>query len=104
MYSPLEYPNKPMNGKEGQEIVHRQSDYPIVSKKQGNAYGEKGVAGMQLEERDTIPILRDGQGLSTKLSSITLASQRKSEAEIYIFSTLAYRGFPDGVFLGVEKG
>jgi hypothetical protein len=57
MYSLLEYPNKPTNGKEGQDIIHRQSDYPIVSQKQDNACGEKGVAGMRSKERDTTPIL-----------------------------------------------
>ncbi len=104
MYALLECPNKPINGKERQEIVHRQSDYPIVSQKQGNACGEKALAGIQLEEKDTTPILRNGEWLSTKLSSITIASQRKSRAKVHIIGTSTNRGFPNGMFLGAEKG
>lgn len=61
-----EYPhNKSMQrqaltGKELQTIF-RQSDQPIVSMKQGNACGEKGLARTQEERRETPSIHRDGE-------------------------------------------
>jgi group II intron reverse transcriptase/maturase len=87
MYSQLECPNKPINGEEGQEIIHWQSDYPIVSKKQGNACGEKGAAGMQLDNRDTPSALRGGQRETTKLSSITQRAKGDSKLR---FTSLAH--------------
>jgi hypothetical protein len=47
MYSLRECDNKPINGKESQEIIHWQWDYSIVSKKSCNKDGEKGIAVMQ---------------------------------------------------------
>jgi len=53
MYSLLECPDKPIDGKEGQDIIHWQSDYSIVSGKSVKADGEKGIAVMQWGIRDT---------------------------------------------------
>jgi hypothetical protein len=39
--------------KEAQNIMHRQSDYSIVSGKSMKVDGEKGVAGTREEGRDT---------------------------------------------------
>ena len=47
MYSLRECCNKPINGKERQDIMHRPSDYFIVSRKSVKADGEKGVAVMR---------------------------------------------------------
>ena len=71
MYFHKECGIKPIKGKMTQGIVHRQSDYSIVSKKSRNWDGEKGVAGMQRGVRDTISIHGDGTRLSTKLTSLT---------------------------------
>ena len=71
MYFHKECGIKPIKGKMTQGIVHRQSDYSIISKKSRNWDGEKGVAGMQVGVRDTISIHCDGTRLSTKLTSLT---------------------------------
>jgi len=47
MYSLRECCDKPIDGKERQDIIHWPSDYLIVSKKSVKADGEKGVAVMQ---------------------------------------------------------
>jgi len=60
-----------MDGKRLQGIARRKSDYSIVSGKPRNGGGEKGVAGVRKEKRDTAAIHRDGVQLSTKLSSLT---------------------------------
>ena len=53
MYSLRECCNKPINGKERQDIIHWPSDYSIVSKKSVKADGGKGVAVMQRGSRET---------------------------------------------------
>ena len=62
---------KPMDGKTSQMTLW-ESDQFIVPRKQGNACGGKGLAGVHCYDRETLPILRDGQGVSPKLASITL--------------------------------
>jgi hypothetical protein len=64
MYSLPECPDKPIDGKEGQDIMHRQSDYSIVSGKPVKAGGEKGVAVTRREARDTPAGHRAGQQVS----------------------------------------
>ena len=72
MHFLMECSDKPFkSGKEGQDIVHRQSDYSIVSKKSRNWDGEKGVAVMRWEVRDTPARHRTGERVSTKLVSLT---------------------------------
>jgi hypothetical protein len=53
MYSLRECCDKPINGKEQQDIIHWQSDYPIVSEKFVKTDGEKGVAVMRRGSRET---------------------------------------------------
>ena len=53
MYSLRECWNKPIDGKDWQDIVHWPSDYFIVSKKSVKADGEKGVAVMRGVSRET---------------------------------------------------
>ena len=67
----VECPDKPMNGKEGQEIIQRQSDYPIVSEKPVKAGGEKGIAVMRRTVKDTPARLRTGTPVETKLAALT---------------------------------
>jgi RNA-directed DNA polymerase len=87
VHSLFECPNKPINGKEGQEIVHRQSDYSVVSGKSMKVDGEKGVAVRRWEARDTFAGHRAGDRMSTKLASLT---RRARENPKYRFETLAY--------------
>jgi len=53
MYSLRECCNKPIKGKERQDIIHWPSDYLVVSKKSVKADGEKGVAVMRRGSRET---------------------------------------------------
>ena len=53
MYSLRECWNKPIDGKDWQDIVHWPSDYFIVSKKSVKADGEKGVAVTRRVSRET---------------------------------------------------
>lgn len=53
VYSLRECCDKPIDGKERQEIIHWQSDYSIGSKKSVKADGEKGVAVMRRGSRET---------------------------------------------------
>jgi len=61
--------DKPINGKESQ-MMHWESDQPIVVRKQGNACGAKGLAGRPMAG-DTTSRLRTGQRLSTKPNPVT---------------------------------
>lgn len=85
MYSQDECGIKPINGKKPQGIIHRKSDYSIVSKKPCNGGGEKGVTGMQCGLRDTIAAHSGGERLSTKLSSLT---SRAKENPKYKFNSV----------------
>jgi len=86
MYSQKECSIKPINGKKPQGIVHRKSDYSIVSKKPRNGGGEKGITGMQWELRDTTAAHSGGERLLTKLNSLT---SRAKESPKNKFSSVA---------------
>ena len=53
------------------QMVFWQSDQYIVSVKQSNVCGEKVLARMRRDVRDTSSTLRGGAKMSTKLTSIT---------------------------------
>ncbi len=53
MYSLRECRDKPVDGKDRQDIMHWPSDYFIVSAKSVKADGEKGVAVMRRGSRET---------------------------------------------------
>ena len=53
MYSLRECCDKPIDGKDRQDIIHWPSDYLVVSEKSVKADGEKGVAVMQRGVRET---------------------------------------------------
>ncbi len=55
MYSLRECCDKPIDGKERQEIIHGPSDYSIVSRKSVKADGEKGVAVMRRGQGRHLP-------------------------------------------------
>jgi RNA-directed DNA polymerase len=77
---------KPMDGKTSQMTLW-ESDQFIVPRKQGNSCGGKELAGVRCYDRETLPILRDGQGVSTKLASITLRAREDPECK---FTSLAH--------------
>ena len=52
MYSLRECCDKPIDGKERQDIIHWPSDYSIVSRRSVKADGEKGVAVMRRGVRE----------------------------------------------------
>nr|CBH38840.1 putative reverse transcriptase [uncultured archaeon] len=79
-------PIKPINGKTVQTTLW-ESDQFIVPVMWGNAHRGKGLAGARWTGRDTSPIPRDGQGVSTKLWSIT---QRAREDPTCKFTSLAH--------------
>ncbi len=63
-----------LKDKEPQKIS-RQSDYPVVSMKQGNACGEKGIEGTGQGIRGTSATLRGGEGMATKLNILTMRAK-----------------------------
>ena len=87
MYSQTECCIKPINGKIEQGIMHRQSDYSILSKKPMKVGGEKGIAEMRRDAKETSAGRRTGKQTLTKLVSLT---QRARENPNYKFMTLAY--------------
>ena len=85
-YSQQSMQQQALTGKELQ-TVFRQSDQPIVSRRQGNACREKGLAGAQRDIREIPTAHRSGQWVRTKLMSLT---QRAKENPKYKFNTLIY--------------
>lgn len=87
MFSPMGVCDiKPMDGKTSQMTLW-ESDQFIVPRKQGNACGGKELAGVRCYDRETLPIPRDEQGVSTKLASITLRAREDPECK---FTSLAH--------------
>ncbi len=65
-----------------------------LSRKQGNACGGKGLAGGErYYGRETLPLLRDGQGMSTKLASITLRAGEDPECKFISLAHLLSKDF-----------
>ena len=77
---------KPMNGKRLQ-MRRWESDQLIVPKKQGNACGGKGLAGVRCVDRDTPSTRRGGEEVTTKLSTITLRAREDPKRK---FTSLAH--------------
>ena len=69
------------------QMVLWQSDQHIVSVKQSNVCGEKVLARMRWDTRDTSATHRGGVRMSTKLVSLT---QRARGNPKYRFTTLMY--------------
>jgi RNA-directed DNA polymerase len=87
MPSLIEFPDKPINGKEGEDIGHRQSDYSVVSTKPVKAGGEKGIAMVQRVVGETSAGHGTGERMETQLATLT---QRARENRRYQFITLAH--------------
>ena len=77
---------KPENGKDVQ-LMFRQSDAPIVAKKQGNSCGAKGRTTTHRDSKDTTTGLRTGLWVRTKLESITSLVKRNPRIK---FTSLAH--------------
>lgn len=78
--------HKPINGKELQKASW-ESDQSIVPKKQGNACGGKGLAGIPEGDRETASTRRGGERLETQISTLT---QRAREDPRCQFTSLAH--------------
>ena len=78
-------PGYPRSGSMRQQVlkdeepqkISRQSDYPIVSMKQGNACGEKGIGGTGQDIRETSATLKGGEWMATKLNILTKRAKEK---------------------------
>lgn len=103
MYSRTECDIKPINGKIPQNIIHWQSDYPIVSVKSLNRDGEKGIAVMRRDVRDTSARLRAGAQMSTKLTSLTLRAQENRKEQFTSLAHLLTEGYLTGCFRELKR-
>ena len=103
VYSQTECGLKPIDGKLPQNIIHWQSDYPIVSVKSAKADGEKGIAVMQRDVRDTSARLRAGAQMSTKLTSLTLRAQENRKEQFTSLAHLLTEGFLEGCFWELKR-
>jgi len=87
MYSHNEGSIKSINDKIQPNIIHWQSDYSVVSEKPMKVGGEKGIAVIQREVRDTSARHRTGERMSTKLTSITRRAKENRKSK---FNSLAH--------------
>ena len=76
-----------MDGKERQEIIHWQSDYSIVLEKSMKVDGEKGIAVMRSDAKETSAGLGIGKQMETKLALLT---QRARENPKRKYTSLAH--------------
>ena len=67
--------------------VSWQSDYPIVSVKSVKADGEKGIAGIRGDITDTSATPRGGEGMATKLMTLTMRAKENPKLR---FTSLAH--------------
>jgi RNA-directed DNA polymerase len=55
--------------------ISRQSDYPVVSMKSTKVDGEKGIAGIRGDIGETSATPRGGEGMATKLMTLTMRAK-----------------------------
>jgi len=103
VHSLFECPDKPIDGKEGQDIVHRQSDYSVVSKKSMKVDGEKGVAVTRWEAGDTSAGHRAGDRMSTKLASLTRRARDNPRRKFWTLAQLLTEDFLSGCFRELKR-
>lgn len=80
-----------------------QSDYPIVSEKSMKVDGEKGIARMRGDIRDTSATLRGGQRMSTKLISLTLRAKKDKKTKFTSLAHLLNEDFLMECFAEIKK-
>jgi len=103
MYSLRECGIKPINGKIQQVPIHWQSDYSIVSRKSRNGDGEKGIAVMRREARDTSARRRTGEQMRTKLVSLTLRARENPRCKFISLAHLLTEDFLEGCFWELKR-
>lgn len=103
MYSLRECGIKPINGKIQQVPIHWQSDYSIVSRKSRNGDGEKGIAVMRRETRDTSARRRTGEQMRTKLVSLTLRARENPRCKFISLAHLLTEDFLEGCFWELKR-
>ena len=103
MHALGECANKPEQGEEGQEIMHWQSDYPIVSRKPVKAGGEKGIAVMRGAARETPARPRTGQEVVTKLAALTRRAREDPKCRFTSLAHLLTEGFLADCFWELKR-
>jgi len=81
-----------------------QSDQFIVSMKQSNFCGEKGLARVREDARDTTSAHRGGQRLSTKLASLTLRAKENPKIKFTSLTQLLNEDFLSRCFDELKRG
>lgn len=94
---------KPINGKIQQEIIHWQSDYSIVSKNSLNRDGEKAIAVMQRDIRDTSARRRTGEQMTTKLVSLTIRAKENPKCKFISLTHILTEDFLKGCFWELKR-
>jgi group II intron reverse transcriptase/maturase len=103
MYSLRECGIKPIDGKMRQDVIHWQSDYSILSRKSVKADGEKGIAVMRREARDTSARLRTGEQMITKLASLTLRARENPKSKFISLAHLLTEDFLKECFWELKR-
>jgi len=103
MYSLRECGLKPIGGKRQQEIMHWQSDYSVVSRKSVKTDGEKGIAVMRRDIRDTSARHRTGEQMTTKLMSLTLRAEENPRCKFISLAHLLSEDFLRGCFWELKR-
>jgi RNA-directed DNA polymerase len=102
-YSHKECTSKPIDGKGAQGIIFWQSDYPIVSKRSLKDEGEKGIAVIQSDVKETRAGHRTGEWVRTKLASITLRSKEEKGFKFTSLSHLLSESFLKDCFQELKR-
>ena len=103
IYAQRECGIKPIDGKIRQDIIYWQSDYSIVSVKSRNGDGEKGIATIQGEARDTSAGHRTGQQLRTKLAFLTMRAKENPKCKFISLAHMMTEDFLKGSFRELKR-
>ena len=103
MYSPSECCNKSIDDKERQGTIHWQSDYSIVSVKSRNGDGEKGIAAVRWDTRDTSARHRTGVQMRTKLVSLTKRARGNPRCKFIALAHMLTKDFLKGCFWELKR-
>jgi hypothetical protein len=98
-----ECPDKPINGKEGQDIIQRQSDYSKVSRRPMKVGGETGIAVMREDGGDTPVRPRTGAEVATKLASLTRQARGDPKRKFTSLAYLLTEGFLTDCFRELKR-
>jgi RNA-directed DNA polymerase len=89
---------------EGLQKASWQSDQPVVSEKQGNSCGEKGLEKMREDTRETTAERGIGEPMSTKLESLTQRARKDSGYKFMTVMSLFTEEYLRECFGELKKG